>query len=80
MKVERQKTLGFLQSVTIPLWKLKHIIIDFVFKLLHTPKKHNGMWMTVDCLTKSVHFFLVRETFSLPKLAKFFVSNIVSLY
>ena len=42
--------------------------MDFVFKLPHTQRQHDGIWVIVDRLTKSAHFLAVKETFSLQRL------------
>ncbi|KAI5334328.1 hypothetical protein L3X38_024461 [Prunus dulcis] len=48
VKVERQKPSGLLQPLPIPEWKSEHITMDFVFKLLRTQSKHDGVWVIVD--------------------------------
>ncbi|XP_016669992.1 uncharacterized protein [Gossypium hirsutum] len=52
--------------------------MDFVSGLLLTPTKKDSVWVVVDQLTKSAHFILVRIGFSLQKLAKLYISEIVS--
>ena len=54
--------------------------MNFLFKLPHTQKRHNGAWVIVDWHTKSTHFLPIRETYSLQKLAKLFVEEIVRLH
>ncbi|VVA20331.1 PREDICTED: Transposon, partial [Prunus dulcis] len=77
---ERQKLSGSLQPLSIPEWKWEHITMDFVFKLPRTVNKHDGVWVIVDRLTKSAHFLLVRANYTLNKLAKIFIHEIVRLH
>ncbi|KAI5337634.1 hypothetical protein L3X38_016905 [Prunus dulcis] len=42
--------------------------------------KHDGVWVIVDRLTKSAHFLPVRANYSLNKLAKIFIDEIVRLH
>ncbi|CAL8112794.1 unnamed protein product [Prunus armeniaca] len=69
-----------MQPLPIPEWKWEHITMDFVFKLPRTSKGHDGIWVIVDRLTKSAHFLPIKETYSLSKLAKLFVDEIVRLH
>ncbi|KAI5348129.1 hypothetical protein L3X38_001016 [Prunus dulcis] len=69
-----------MQPLPIPEWKWEHIAMDFVFKLPRTSKGHDGIWVIVDRLTKSAHFLPIKETYSLSKLAKLFVDEIVRLH
>ncbi|KAH0987767.1 hypothetical protein GBA52_014944 [Prunus armeniaca] len=80
MKAERQKPSGLLQPLPIPQWKWEHITMDFVFKLPRTQNKHDGVWVIVDRLTKSAHFLPVRANYTLNKLAKIFIDEIVRLH
>ena len=80
VKAERQKPYGLLQPLHIPEWKWEHITMDFIFKLLPTTQRHDGIWVVVDRLTKSAHFLPIREKFSTQKLAELFMSHIVSLH
>ncbi|PRQ42384.1 putative nucleotidyltransferase, Ribonuclease H [Rosa chinensis] len=54
--------------------------MDFIYKLPRTQDGNDGIWMIVDRLTKSAHFLAVKETFSLDKLAKLYVDEIVRLH
>ncbi|CAN6683744.1 unnamed protein product [Malus baccata var. baccata] len=54
--------------------------MDFVYGLPRTPSRYDGIWVIVDRLTKTAHFLPVRQTYSLEKLAKLFVDNIVRLH
>ncbi|KAI5344802.1 hypothetical protein L3X38_012679 [Prunus dulcis] len=80
VKAERQKPSGLLQPLPILEWKWEWITMDFVFKLPRTQSKHDGVWVIVDRLTKSAHFLPVRANYSLNKLAKIFIDEIVRLH
>ncbi|KAA3479739.1 reverse transcriptase [Gossypium australe] len=56
------------------------IMMDFVSGLPLTPTKKDSVWVIVDRLTKSAHFIPVRVDYSLQKLAKLYVAEIVKLH
>ncbi|CAL8996744.1 unnamed protein product [Prunus brigantina] len=76
----RPKPSGLLQPLPIPEWKWERITMDFVFKLPRTQNKHDEVWVIVDRLTKSAHFLPVRANYTLNKLAKIFMDEIVRLH
>ncbi|KAA3478075.1 DNA/RNA polymerases superfamily protein [Gossypium australe] len=71
---------GMLQPVKILLWKWERITMDFVSSLHLMPTKKDLVWVIVDRLTKSAHFIPVRTDYSLQKLAKLYVAEIVRLH
>ena len=52
--------------------------MDFVSGLPKTRKGNDVVWMIIDRLTKSAHFFPIKMTFAVDKLAKLYVDEIVS--
>ena len=80
VKAEHQLPSGLLQPVKIPLWKWERVTMDFVSGLPLTPSKKDSIWVIVDRLTKSAHFIPVHTDFSLQKLAKLYVAEIVRLH
>ena len=54
--------------------------MDFVTSLPLTQKKYDAVWVVVDRLTKSAHFLRVRMDYSLEKLARLYVDEIVRLH
>ncbi|KAA3470922.1 reverse transcriptase [Gossypium australe] len=80
VKAEHQLPSGLLQPVKIPQWKWERITIDFVSGLPLTPTKKDAVWVIVDRLTKSAHFIPVHVDYSLQKLAKLYVAEIVRLH
>ena len=80
VKAEHQVSSGMLQSIKIPEWKWDQITMDFVVELLVTGRKHDSIWVRVDRLTKSAYFLPVRTDYSLDKLAKLYIKEIVRLH
>ncbi|KAA3470813.1 reverse transcriptase [Gossypium australe] len=80
VKAEHQLPSGLLQPTKIPLWKWERIMMDFVSGLPLMPTKKDSVWVIVDRLTKSAHFIPVRTDYSLQKLAKLYVAEIVRLH
>ncbi|KAM2564410.1 hypothetical protein TB2_012703 [Malus domestica] len=80
VKADRQRPRGLIQNLLIPISKYEDIIMDFVYGLPRTPSRYDGIWVIVDRLTKTAHFLPVRQTYSLEKLVKLFVDNIVHLH
>ena len=54
--------------------------MDFVVGLPLTGRKHDSILVVVDRLTKSTHFPPVRTDYSLVKLAKLYIKEIVRLH
>ncbi|KAG8503295.1 hypothetical protein CXB51_001262 [Gossypium anomalum] len=68
------------EPVKIPLWKWERVTMDFVSGLPLTPTKKDSVWVIVDRLTKSAHFIPLCTNYSLQKLAKLYVAEIVRLH
>ena len=54
--------------------------MDFVVGLPATQKGHNGVWVVVDRLTKTVHFLSFNTKWSVVKLTRYYVREVVRLY
>ena len=54
--------------------------MDFVVGLSLTGRNHDLVWAVVDQLTKSTHLLLVRTDYSLDKLEKLYIKEIVWLH
>ena len=54
--------------------------MDFVIGLPRTRAGYNAIWVTVDRLTKLVHFLPIRNKFSLDRLAELYIKEIVKLH
>ena len=79
-KAEHQKPPKTFQPLPIPEWKWEHITIDFVVGLPSTQASYDVIRVVMDRLTKSAHFLAIRNNFSLDKLAKLYISEIVKLH
>ncbi|KAE8715038.1 Zinc ion binding, putative isoform 1 [Hibiscus syriacus] len=80
VKAEHQHPSGLLQPIKIPEWKWERITMDFVTGLPMTPSKKDSVWVIVDRLTKSAHFIPVRINYTLDKLVRLYISEIVGLH
>ena len=80
VKAEHQKPPGTLHPLPIPKWKWEHITMDFVIGLPRTQTSYDDIWVIVDQLTKSAHFLPIPNNFSLDKLTKLYISEIVKLH
>ena len=54
--------------------------MDFVTKLPRTRNGHDMIWVVVDHFTKSAHFIVAKEKWSMDKLANSYVKEIVRLH
>ena len=66
------RTHGFLQPLSIPVWKWEDISMDFVVGLPHTTKGYDSIWIIMDRLTKFAYFLLVDTRYSAKKYAKLY--------
>ncbi|GJV12360.1 reverse transcriptase domain-containing protein [Tanacetum coccineum] len=69
---------GLLQQPEIPEWKWEKIAMDFITKLPRSSSGHDAIWVIVDRLTKSAHFLEIREDYSMEKLARLYIDEIVA--
>ncbi|GJT09982.1 putative reverse transcriptase domain-containing protein [Tanacetum coccineum] len=74
----RDMPSGLLQQPEIPEWKWDKITMDFITKLPRSKSGHDTIWVIVDRLTKSAHFLAIREDYSIEKLAKIYIDEIVA--
>ena len=54
--------------------------MDFVVGLPRSQTDHDAIWVIVDRLTKSAHFLAIRNTFSLDRLARLYIDEIVKFH
>ena len=54
--------------------------MDFVIDLPHSFRGFDFIWVIMDRITKSGHFFLVKTTYNASRYAKFYVHEIIRLY
>ncbi|KAA3483754.1 DNA/RNA polymerases superfamily protein [Gossypium australe] len=77
VKVEHQVPLGKLCSLEISEWKWDRIMMYFLSGLLLNASKKNSVWKIMDRLSKSAHFVAMCMNYSLEKLVKLYISEIV---
>ncbi|GJY45420.1 putative reverse transcriptase domain-containing protein [Tanacetum coccineum] len=78
VKAEHQKPSGWLVQPEIPQWKWDNITMDFVTKLPKTQRGNYTIWVIVGRLTKSAIISPMRETYSMEKLARMYLKEIVT--
>ena len=54
--------------------------MDFVVGLPRTRGSNDSIWVIMDRLMKSAHFFLVKTTYTADKLARIYIQEIVRLH
>ena len=77
VKALRQKPAELLQPLSVPEWKLENVSMDFLGGLPRTVLGHIVIWVIVDRLTKSAHFFPSKPTFSVGKWAQIYLKEVV---
>ena len=80
VKVEHQKSGGYMQCIELPTWKWDMINLDFVTGLPRSFKKFDSIWVIVDRLTKSAQFLLIRSVYTAEEYAKLYLKEIVRLH
>ena len=51
--------------------------MDFVVGLPRTRRQHDSIWVIVDILIKSTHFFSVKSTYTAKDYAILYIDDIV---
>nr|GEY86657.1 retrotransposon protein, putative, Ty3-gypsy subclass [Tanacetum cinerariifolium] len=77
VKAEHLKPSGLLQQSEIPKWKWENVTIEFVTGLPRPQSGYDSIWVIVDRLTKSAHFWPKKKTDSIEKLAEMYLKEIV---
>ena len=54
--------------------------MDFVSSFPLTQQKHDSVWVIIDKLIKSAHFIPAKMDYSMDRLAKLYVEEIVRLH
>ncbi|GJR55558.1 putative reverse transcriptase domain-containing protein [Tanacetum coccineum] len=78
VKAEYQKPPGLSVQPIIPVWKWENITMDFVTKLPKMTSGQDTIWVIVDRLTNSAHFLPMKETYSMEKLTRQYLKEVVS--
>ncbi|GKF59214.1 putative reverse transcriptase domain-containing protein [Tanacetum coccineum] len=78
VKADHQKSSSLLVELEIPQWKYEKIMMDFITKLPKTSSGYDPIWGIVDHLTKSAHFFPMKENDSMERLTRLYLKEVVS--
>nr|GEY03127.1 putative reverse transcriptase domain-containing protein [Tanacetum cinerariifolium] len=78
VNAEHQRPSGLLKQPEIPEWKWEKIAIDFITKLPRSNSGHDAISIIVDRLTKSAHFMAIREDYSMEKLERLYIDEIIA--
>ncbi|GKB39407.1 putative reverse transcriptase domain-containing protein [Tanacetum coccineum] len=78
VSTKHQRPSGLLQQPEIYKWKWDKIMMDFITKFPRTNSGHYMIWVVVDRLTKSAHFLEIREDYSMKKLSRLYINEIVA--
>jgi hypothetical protein len=54
--------------------------MDFVFRLPRTAKKHDSIFVVVDCFSKIAYFIHCTKTSNVSRVAKLYLDKILKLY
>ncbi|GJW81542.1 putative reverse transcriptase domain-containing protein, partial [Tanacetum coccineum] len=78
MERKEDESLYFMDRIWVPLvGGVRTIIIDETHKT-RTKSGHDTIWVIVDRLTKSAYFLATREDYSMEKLARLYIDEIVA--
>ena len=80
VKAEHWKPSGKMNPLPIPQWKWEDIAMDFISGLPRTQSGHDSIWVIIDRLTKVAQFLPIKKTYTMEKLAKLYVKDIVKLH
>ncbi|GKD69505.1 putative reverse transcriptase domain-containing protein [Tanacetum coccineum] len=78
VKAEHQRPSGLLQQPKILKWKRDNITIDFITKLPRSKSGHDSVWVIVDKLTKLAYFLPTRKDYSMEKLERLYIDEVVT--
>jgi hypothetical protein len=71
---------GLLQPLSIPGWKWKEIVMDFIVGLPTIEKGFDSIWVIVDHLTKSAHCIHVKTNYHPYQYADIYFQQVVRLH
>ncbi|GKA84746.1 putative reverse transcriptase domain-containing protein [Tanacetum coccineum] len=77
VKAKCQKPSSLLVQPVIQVWKWENITMDFITKLPKTSSSQDAIWVIVDRLTKSAHFFPMKDTDSMEKATRQYLKEVV---
>ncbi|WRX29420.1 Reverse transcriptase domain - like 10 [Theobroma cacao] len=69
------RCIGLLKKVIRGRWE--HVTMDFVLGLSRTQSGKDAIWVIMDRLTKSAHFMAIHSTYSIERLARLYIDEVV---
>ncbi|GKB89427.1 putative reverse transcriptase domain-containing protein, partial [Tanacetum coccineum] len=76
-QVEARKEENY-ETEDLGVWKWENITMDFITKLPKMSSGQDTIWVIVDRLTKSAHLLQMKETYSMEKLSRQYLKEVVS--
>jgi hypothetical protein len=80
VKAEHRHSLGLLQPQDILELKWEVVLMEFIFGLPLTTRRHNSIFVVVETLTNSAHFIPACTMYQAPYIVRVFISEIVRLH
>ena len=77
VKVEHMRPGGLYQEIPLPEWKWEVINMDFITDIPRSRNQCDSIWVIIDRMTKSSHFFPIRTNYSVKDYAKLYLAEIV---
>ncbi|KAF3660129.1 hypothetical protein FXO38_12298 [Capsicum annuum] len=71
---------GLYQEIELPMYKWEVINTDFITGIPRSQNQFDSIWVTMDKMTKFVHFFPVRTKFLAEDYARLYLQEIVKLH
>jgi hypothetical protein len=80
VKADHMTPAGLLQPLSILACKWEDISMDFIVGLPLTGHKFNSIWVIIDQLTKSAHFFPAHTFYRAERYTELYISRIMCLH
>lgn len=79
VKVEHQMPISTLQKFSIPYLEMGSREHGFGYKVASICHQHDTIWVIIDRITKSAHFFPVHTSYSTENYVKLYIRKLVKL-
>ncbi|WMV08829.1 hypothetical protein MTR67_002214 [Solanum verrucosum] len=68
------------QDDSIPPWESEDLKMVFILGLPCTHRQYDSIWVTIDRMTKSMHFILVKASYSAKDYVRNYTQEVVKLH